>query len=704
MNNPIRILIVEDLPTDAELCEREVKQALPQSVFRCVETEDEFLAALETFVPDLILSDYSMPRFDGMTALTLAREHAPETPFIIVTGSTNEETAVACMKAGAWDYVIKEHMRRLGSAVSAALEQKQVRRERRMATEALHESEAIHRLLLDTVPVGIFHYDRELRITYCNDLFVKIIQSSRNILVGLDMKTLKDQSILPALQRVMTGEQGTYEGPYAATTSTATGWTYLITAPVRDAAGDIQGGVAMFLDITEKKRTERELEVERNKLHDILDAMEDGVFIVNEDYHIEYINPAIERQLGPVNGRNCYEYFHDRTSVCPWCKLPEVIQGRSVRWNLYISKTNCHYDLFSTPIANNVGGYSKLEIMHDVTDRIMAHEAKYQAEAKFAHLFENAVEGIFQSTPEGRFIMANPALAKILGYDSPEELVVSVTDVSRQIYVYSEDREKMKEAIARENTLRDYEVEVHRKDGSVIWVSVNFHTVRNADGAILYYEGTMEDVTKRKHAEAALRTSFERLRKTVGAAIRTLAATVESRDPYTAGHQRHVAELARTIAQEMSLEADRIEGLRMAAVIHDIGKIGVPAELLSKPTKLLQLERALIENHVQTAYDILKDMEFPWPLADIVYQHHERLDGTGYPRGIKGDEISLEGRILAVADVVEAMSSHRPYRPGLGIDAALAEIAKNSGILYDPEAVDVCLRLFREKGFEFAKA
>ena len=167
------------------------------------------------------------------------------------------------------------------------------------------------------------------------------------------------------------------------------------------------------------------------------------------------------------------------------------------------------------------------------------------------------------------------------------------------------------------------------------------------------------------------------------------------------GHQQRVAQLARAIAQEVGLDKERIDGLRMGAIIHDIGKINVPAEFLAKPTRLTKGEFEVIKMHPEVGYNILKDIEFPWPVAEIAYQHHERLDGSGYPQGLKGSEIIYEAKIVAVADVVEAMSSHRPYRPGLGIDAALEEIETKRGQWFDPDAVDACLKLFREKGFSF---
>ena len=203
-----------------------------------------------------------------------------------------------------------------------------------------------------------------------------------------------------------------------------------------------------------------------------------------------------------------------------------------------------------------------------------------------------------------------------------------------------------------------------------------------------------EDITQRIRVE-------ERLKKSMNAVIDTMSRIIEAKDPYTSGHQRRVCQLAVRIAQEMELPEDKVEGIRIASLIHDIGKIGLPAEILSKPTKLTDIEFSLIKGHSQIGYDILKSNDFSYPIAQIVLQHHERLNGSGYPNNLKGDEILLEAKIIGVADVVEAMSSHRPYRPALGIDKALEEITQNRGTLYDPEVVNVCLRLFKEKGFKF---
>ncbi len=193
----------------------------------------------------------------------------------------------------------------------------------------------------------------------------------------------------------------------------------------------------------------------------------------------------------------------------------------------------------------------------------------------------------------------------------------------------------------------------------------------------------------------------EILRQSLEQSIAAIALTVEKRDPYTAGHQQRVAQLCVALGRELGWEAERIEGLRLGALIHDIGKIYVPAEILNRPGRLTEAEFAIIKSHPEVGYDIVKDVEFPWPVAETIRQHHERLDGSGYPRGLKGEEIILEARILAVADTVEAMSSHRPYRPARGIEKALAEIERHRGDWYDPAAADACLKLFREKRFGF---
>jgi len=205
----------------------------------------------------------------------------------------------------------------------------------------------------------------------------------------------------------------------------------------------------------------------------------------------------------------------------------------------------------------------------------------------------------------------------------------------------------------------------------------------------------------RQHAEEGRATALVKLKNSLDGSILMAAAVTEMRDPYTAGHQQRVAKLATAIASEMGFGGEQVDGVHFGSLIHDVGKISIPAEILSKPGKLSEIEFMLIKTHPQAGYGILKGIDFPWPVAKMILQHHERLDGSGYPDALKGDEIILEARILMVADVVEAMSSHRPYRPGLGLAAALEEIKRGRGVYYDPQVVDTCVHLFENKKFDF---
>jgi HD-GYP domain-containing protein (c-di-GMP phosphodiesterase class II) len=265
-------------------------------------------------------------------------------------------------------------------------------------------------------------------------------------------------------------------------------------------------------------------------------------------------------------------------------------------------------------------------------------------------------------------------------------------------------RELLETILPQKATFDNYEVE---RDFATIGKRImllNARQIQRVLGKERIILLAIEDITERReleevHSKKEAVKQIRKARKALGATIQAISVIVETRDPYTAGHQRRVADLARSIATEMNLPTDMIDGIRMAAAIHDLGKISVPAEILSKPRKLTNIEFSFIKIHSQSGHDILKDIDFPWPVARMILEHHERMNGSGYPNGLTGDNILMESRILAVADVVESMASHRPHRPGFGIEAALDDIEKNKGTLYDNAVTDACLRLFREKGF-----
>ncbi len=240
------------------------------------------------------------------------------------------------------------------------------------------------------------------------------------------------------------------------------------------------------------------------------------------------------------------------------------------------------------------------------------------------------------------------------------------------------------------------------RDGHYLWVMARGHVLADADGRPGRFIGTHTDITELTRAQASLHESELRVADALMQTIRAVSNTVEKRDPYTAGHQRRVADLAARIAERLGLDAERVMGIRLGGEIHDIGKISIPSEFLSRPGRLSDAEFQVIKTHAQAGADILEEIEFPWPIRDMVLQHHERMDGSGYPAGLQGEAICLEARILAVADVAEAMASHRPYRPGLGVESALAEIEQGRGVTYDAAVADACLALFRDAAFQFS--
>jgi PAS domain S-box-containing protein len=322
-------------------------------------------------------------------------------------------------------------------------------------------------------------------------------------------------------------------------------------------------------------------------------------------------------------------------------------------------------------------------------------------EEKFHKIFMTSPDCIVISRlMDGLLIDVNKGFEDIVGWKRDSAIGKKTTEPPLNLWVHLPARELMTMELKTGRDVLYRELEFKRYDGSVrngIYSAGILH-IRGEECLIFI----MKDITDQKHTHAELRRTLESLRKAVGATIQVLVSALEAKDPYTAGHQSRSANLARSIATEMGLPYERIEGIRMAGIIHDIGKLSIPSEILTKPTKLTSLEFSLIKEHPRNGYEMLKHVESPWPLAQIIYQHHERIDGSGYPNKLKGNEIILEARIIAVADVVEAMASHRPYRASLGIETAINEIEVNRGILYDESVVDVCVKLFREKGYQLA--
>jgi PAS domain S-box-containing protein/putative nucleotidyltransferase with HDIG domain len=319
-------------------------------------------------------------------------------------------------------------------------------------------------------------------------------------------------------------------------------------------------------------------------------------------------------------------------------------------------------------------------------------------ESIYRSLFEDSSDAITITTRDGQIIDANTAACDLFGYTSEEFKKINVS----QLFYDANHRLKFLSLVQEKSYLKDYRIKYVKKDGSNIECMVTTTCWHNAERDIFGYRNIIRDLTEYASLTKKLEQSNAMLSKALEGAIQALSTMSEVRDPYTAGHQKRVAQLAARIAVELGFPSTKVRAIHFAALMHDIGKISIPAELLSKPNALAEIEKVFIQNHPLIGYEILKNIEFPWPICEMVIQHHERLDGSGYPKHLRGEEISIEARILAVADVVEAMSSHRPYRPSLGITRALEEIATNSGTLYDSRVVKACLKIFREDGFNFS--
>ena len=581
----LRILIVEDVPSDAELLQFQLRKGGMEFISERVETKEDFLKMLREFKPDLILSDYFLPHFDGMTALRLTQELAPTTPFILVTGSLNEETAVECIKAGAADYILKDHIIRIVSAIKAAFEKIRLAGEKEKAEKERKESEERHRSLFERVPVGLYRTTSEGQVLDVNPTLVRMLG---------------------------------YPSREA-----------MLTIHVADGYGD------------EKERTQWQTLIER-----------------------EGVVRGVETQ---------------------WRRLDGTI--------IWVRES-------ALAIRDNEGRITHYEgVVEDITEHKQAEEKLRESEANLKEAqalgrmgnweFDLDKQTIQWSDQVYRLYERDPALGpptieEEAAYYSPEQ--------AERLHEYSR-------IAAEQGRAYEYDLEARLPSGRIAHFAATMRPFEDGGGRIVKLFGTVQDITERKRAEEQLKKSLQQTKKVLEEVVWTLSSIVEKRDPYTAGHQRRVADLACAIAGELNLPEVQIEGIRVAGVLHDIGKINVPAEILSKTGRLSEAEFSIIKTHAQVGKEILESIDFPWPVAQVAHQHHERLNGTGYPQGLSDGKIILEAKIMAVADVVEAMASHRPYRPALGVEKALEEISNKSGILYDPQVVDACRELFDKKGY-----
>ena len=759
--------------------------------------------------------------------------------------------------------------------------------ERKRAEAALRASETRFRTLFEKMPTGV-GFGRDGAILYVNPKYLEIYRL---------------QNVEEAIGRPIVEQFAPEDRPFVETAlhdpSAESG--ALLSFDVSglrsdgspfplhvDATGvELSDGPASFAfltDMTERKAAEEALWASEARFRTLVENAPSAISI-SRNGAILYVNRKCVELFGKESaqdllGTPVLEHFAPETRA-HLEKLTEnhihgtadstVCEGFALRAGT--TPFPVHIDAAAVHLPD---GPAILTFFTDISARKAAEQLIRETERQYRDIFSEAPEGIFRVTRDGRLLAVNPAGARMLDYESPEEALSLGADLGRDLWVRPEERSVYAGLLEQHGEIRDFQCEFKRKDGSPLWVSLSARKVAAGDGQTLYYQGFLENLSEKKRLEQELKdhireiqllseinsalwhapTEEDLLREycrivvetggyrmawvgfadtgpekrilpvaryghdeayldmvkitwddtefgngCVGRAVKTgqivmvehyptdhhmapwreeaarrgyqsaisipfhysddqvacltaygsstntwspsdlklmeqivaalgfgittvrtaiakesfrqdlyasleqtievISETVDQRDPYTAGHQKRVAGLCALIGEKMGLDADRIQGLRLAATIHDLGKIGIPAEILAKPGRLTPIEFELIKEHAQLGSEIVRNVRFPWPIGEIIRQHHERLDGSGYPRGLRGDDILLEARILAVADVVEAMGSHRPYRAARGVDIALAEILENRGGIYDPAVVGACAALFREDGYTF---
>jgi len=591
--------------------------------------------------------------------------------------------------------------------------------DRKRAEEALKESKERLDLAMAVKNEGIWDWDLNTNATYFDDRYYTMVgyapgEFTQNFASWEERVHPEDlPEAQSAIARYLNGQSSIFDIEFRFRRRDGS-WMW-IQGLAKVVKSNVDGTplriIGTHTDITERKRAELALRESEERFRVAQELSPDGFTILRPIYDAQervvdftwvYENATIARLNGTdpkaVVGRRLLELFpgHSGSQFLRAYQLVVESGEHCVFEADYCGESITKPTWFRIAVVPMGGDIAILA--QDITDRKRAEEALRKSEENYRQLFDNSPAGIYQiNFRTGKFLKANDVICEYLGCSQEE-----ITSLSPYDFITQESQKLLLERLNKmamgDKVPEDPEYEIVDKNGKRRWLKLNSHNYYDSEG-LAGANVVAHDITARKQVEEQLQQTLESLRKAFGAIIQVMVSAVESRDPYTAGHQMRSADLVRAIATEMGFTQDRIEGVRMAGSIHDIGKLSIPAEILSKPTKLSEIEFSLIKEHARKGYEMLKNVESPWPLAEIVHQHHERMDGSGYPQKLKGEEILMEARILAVADVVEAMASHRPYRPGLGINTALDEIEKNRGIFYDKTVADACLRLFREKGF-----
>lgn len=474
-----------------------------------------------------------------------------------------------------------------------------------------------------------------------------------------------------------------------------------------------------------RKRSLEALQENEKKYRLLADNVNDVIFILDMNLNYTYISPSVKYLRGYEPAEVLKQKPTETLTQSSWDlamrTLSEVIElEKSEHSEKPISRmlqlemrrkdgTTVWTEVQLSFIRDeNHQSMGILGVTRDITDRKQAEEWLLRERSMVDRIMKTSPAGIAVVDRKGQIVFSNKRAEEIFCLTKNEITQRSysasewhITDFDGN--PFPEEQLPFTRVINTANPVYGVRHTI-LTGGQRVFLSINGAPIFDDSGHVSEVIFTIDDVTQFRQAEEKIEKSVKQLEKSMEDTIKAMSMIVETRDPYTAGHQGRATRLSLAIAEKLNLSESRIKSILMAGSIHDIGKIYIPAEILSKPGRLSENEMEFVRTHAQKGYDIMKDIDFPWPVARIILEHHERMDGSGYPNGKSNNEILLESRIIAVADVVEAMASHRPYRPALGIDTALGEIEKNKGVLYDPDAVDVCLKLFREEGFQLEGA
>ncbi len=583
--------------------------------------------------------------------------------------------------------------------------------ERKKAEEEIRKSELKYRTVVENATEMIWQLDREGNFVFFNKFAEKISSMKSNDWKGRQFSPAIHPDDLEKVKTVFLDTLSGNANEYEVRIQVAEGLAELIvqTLPVY-TDGEITGTLSFGRNITEEKKAHRALKDSEKRYRTLLNNVPIGVFrstIGPEGGMFHSVNTALARMFGYENPDNmiktrvsdCYQNNEDREKFITNISRDGSVSGHEVQLKRE-DGSNFWGSLSAKAVKDENNQIKFIDgVLEDITERKSIQEALRESEERYRRLLDHNPAAIVVHV-DGKIVYANKASLDLVAASSPEDAL------GKQIFefVHPDYREivleRVKQCQADEKFAKPIEEKFLRLDGKSVDVEVTAIPItyqgKPASQVVFW------DITSRKQVEESIQSNLNELNKTLQGTVDALSSAVETRDPYTAGHQREVAKIACAVAVEMGLPEDLIEGLRVASLLHDIGKIKIPAEILSKPTLLTDIEYELIKTHPHAGHEILKSISFPWPVGKIVLQHQERMDGSGYPNNLKGDEICLEARILGVVDVVEAMCAHRPYRSSRGIEKAIEEIRQNRGRLYDSAVVDACLKLFREEKYSFA--